>query len=76
MWMHLGMVECLSLKAWVRSPRVDLGVGPRTKLNFFGMQQHGSKCFAHRHILDPRGGVKRSNHIFDSSHVAYQIKGN
>ena len=68
MWMHLEIAECLSLKAWVRSPRVDLGVdlgvGPRIKLNFLGMQKHGSKCFAHRHTLDPRGGVKRSNHIF------------
>ena len=31
----------------------------------------------HGHILDPRDGVKRSKHIFsESSHVAYQIKGN
>ena len=38
-------------------------------------QQHGSKYFAHRHALDPGGGVKRSNYIFsESSHVAYQIK--
>ena len=26
------------------------------------MRQHGSKYFAHRHTLDPWGGVKRSNH--------------
>ena len=42
------------------------------------MQQHGSKCCAHRHTLDPGGGIKWSNHIFfsESSNVAYQIKGN
>ena len=41
------------------------------------MQQHGSKYFAHRHTVEPHGGVKRSNHFFtESSHVAYQIKGN
>ena len=26
--------------------------------------EHGSKYVAHRHTLDPGGGVKRSNHIF------------
>ena len=41
------------------------------------MQQHGSKYFARRHTLDPCGGVKWSKHFFsESSHVAFQIKGN
>ena len=40
------------------------------------MQQHSCKCFVHRHTLDPRRGVKRSNHLFFLKVVivAYQIK--
>ena len=39
------------------------------------MQQHGSKYFACRHTFDPRAGIKR--YFFsESSHVAFQIKGN
>ena len=41
------------------------------------MQQHRSKYFARGYTPDPGGGVKRSKHFFsESSHVAYQIKGN
>ena len=44
------------------------------KLKKIYMQQHGSKYFACRHTIDPGVGSK---HFFsESSHVAYQIKGN
>ena len=73
-----------SLKAWVKSPGVDLGGGARAKITFFSEYGHvayqieaDNACsnmvavyFAHRHTLDsgdgldPRDGVKRSNHFF------------
>ena len=42
------------------------------------MQQHASTYSVLTHTLDFWGGVKRSKHFFftESSHVAYQIKGN
>ena len=53
------------------------------------MQQHGSKYFAHRHTLDPRGWGKKAKPFFfstpemgskcqfffsESGIVAYQVK--
>ena len=40
------------------------------------MQHHGSRYFTHRHTLDPGMGSKGQNISSESSHVAYQIKGN
>ena len=92
----------LSLKVWVGSPGVDLGVGTEAMIKLFRnmvmlhikfkgtkmvmlhikfkgtkMQQHGSKYFAHPHTFELGGWVKMSKYfISESSHVAYQIKGN
>ena len=58
---------------------MDLGGGAETKINLFseyghvayqikagdaGSNKHGSNYLAHRHTLDPGGGVKRSNYLF------------
>ena len=40
------------------------------------MQQHGSKYFANSHSLDPGVGTKGQTIFTESSHAAYQIKGN
>ena len=39
-------------------------VAYQIKADDAGWQQHGSKYFAHRHTLDPGGGVKRLKYIF------------
>ena len=69
---------------------MDLGGGAEVKIKLFQnmvmlhikfklttLQQHGSKYFAHRYTLDPGVGSKGQTISFsESSHVAYQIKGN
>ena len=48
-----------------------------TKLKGTELKHHASTYSVLTHTLDPSGGVKRSKHFFsESSHVAYQIKGN
>ena len=58
---------------------MDLGGGTEAKIKLFQnvvmLAKYGSKYFAHRHTLDPGGGVKRSYYTLSkSSRVAYQIK--
>ena len=79
-----------SLKAWVQVCWVDLGGGAEAKIKLFQnmlmlhiklklatLAANGSKYFAHRHTLDPGVGSKGVTIYFsESSHVAYQIKGN
>ena len=53
---------------------MDLGGGAEAKIKLFQnmvmlhikskADDTGSKYFAHRHTLNPGGGVKRSNYIF------------
>ena len=80
-----------SFKAWVQVRWVDLGGGAEAKIKLLQnmVMLHiklklmtlaaacGSKYFAHRHTLDLGVGSKGQTIYFsESSHVAYQIKGN
>ena len=84
--LHAGRaaIDMKHIKRWGTQ-----GVGPRPKLNFQNTTMLHIKLklatlaaiwyqyFAHRHTLDPGGGVNRSTIYFsESSHVAYQIKEN
>ena len=79
-----------SLKAWVRAPGVDFRAGAEAKIKLFQnivrlniklklttFLLNGSKHFAHRLTLD-QGVMSKGQTIYfcESSHVAYQIKGN
>ena len=74
-----------SLKAWVRAPGVDLGGWAEAKIKLFQnmvmllttLQQHGSNFLPTDTPLTQGVGSKGQTIYFcESSHVAYQIKGN
>ena len=88
-WVRCGT---LLYRFLILAPLLTLGGqrgGAVSKIIYFGirsccisnisercMQQNGSKYFPHRHYLDAGGRVKRSIFFSESSHVAYQTKGN